>query len=318
MKQRISVIIPAFNEGANVDLIYGRLNQLFDHALRDYEMELIYSDNASNDDTFARIREISKRDGRVRGIRLSRNFGFQANILSGLMNATGDAIVQMDADGEDPPEIIPAFVAKWAEGFDVVYGIRKTRREPLRLTLQRKFFYRFLNLIADIRMPLDAGDFRLIDRRIASIIRERFEERNPYLRGLISFAGFKQMGIPYTRESRAIGKSKFTFSSYLSLALDALTSFSRVPLKLVSAMGLLMSFLAFAAMVGYFILYLLGRIPVQGFATLILVMLLVSGVQLLSLGIVGEYICRIFDEVKHRPRTIIAESCGFDEKPKEA
>lgn len=318
MKRRISIIIPVFNEGENVGLIYDRLVALFSGALCEYELELIYSDNASTDDTFERVRALTGRDRRVRGIRLSRNFGFQANILSGLMNATGDAIVQMDADGEDPPEVISAFVAKWEEGFNVVYGIRRHRKESIRLTFLRKFFYRLLNALADINLPLDAGDFRLIDRRIADLIRERFEERNLYLRGLISYAGFKQTGIPYDREARTRNASKFTFWSYTSLALDALASFSRAPLKLISMMGLLMSFLSFISMAFYFILYLLGQIPVRGFATLILVLLLIAGIQLLSLGIVGEYICRIFDEVKRRPRTIISDSCGFAGEPKEA
>lgn len=318
MKRKISIIVPVYSEGENVDLIYARVSALFAGPLVEYDLELIFSDNASEDDTYDRIRKIAGKDPRVKGIRLSRNFGFQANILSGLINATGDAAVQLDADGEDPPEIIPELVAKWMEGYDVVYGIRTNRQESKFLTLQRKLFYRLLRRIADINVPVDAGDFRLIDKRILRLISSRFGEHNPYLRGLISFAGFKQTGIPYKRDVRATGKSKFTFWSYCSLAFDAITSFSHVPLKLVSMIGLAISFLSFFGLVCYVGFYFAGKIPVRGFATLVLIMLMVAGIQLLSLGVAGEYICRIFDEVKQRPRTIVADSCGFDGEPKEA
>lgn len=317
MTRKISIIVPVYNEGENIDLIYERVRALFAGNLARYQLELIFSDNASSDDSFHRIRALSARDERVRGIRLSRNFGFQANILSGMVNATGDAVVQLDADGEDPPEVIPSLVAKWEEGFDVVYGIRTNRQESPLLTMQRKIFYRILKAVADINVPVDAGDFRLIDRRVVRVLRERFKEHNPYLRGLISYAGFRQAGVPYAREARAAGISKFSFWSYMSLAFDALTSFSRLPLRLVSFIGVVISMLSFVALICYLVLYFAGMIPVRGFATLILVMLLAGGLQLLSLGLVGEYICRIFDEVKGRPRTIVADSCGFNEEPRE-
>ena len=318
MKRKISIIVPVYNEGENVDAIYARIAALFSGALSGYDLELVYSDNASTDDSFERIRRLAAQDKRVRGLRLSRNFGFQANILSGLVNATGDAVVQLDADGEDPPEVIPSLIQKWEEGFNVVYGIRTNRQESKLLTLQRKFFYRLLQKIADIHVPVDAGDFRLVDRRVARLLRDRFQEHNPYLRGLISYAGFRQTGVPYAREARASGVSKFSFWSYLSLAFDALTSFSRFPLKLVSLIGLVISFLSFVGLFCYLAFYLAGMIAVRGFATLILVILLMGGIQLLSLGVTGEYICRIFDEVKKRPRTIVAEHCGFDGEPEEA
>jgi glycosyltransferase involved in cell wall biosynthesis len=317
MMRTITIIVPVYNEEPNIDLIYGRICAVFEGALARYQLELIFSDNASSDGSFERIRLLAAKDARVRGIRLSRNFGFQANILSGLVNAAGDAVVQLDADGEDPPEVLPSLVAKWEEGFDVVYGIRTNRQESALLTFQRKLFYRLLKAVADIHVPVDAGDFRLIDRRVVRVLRERFKEHNPYLRGLISFAGFRQAGVPYARDARTMGVSKFSFWSYMSLAFDALTSFSRLPLRLVSFIGVLISMLSFVALICYMILYFAGMIPVRGFATLILVMLLAGGLQLLSLGVVGEYICRIFDEVKARPRTIVADSCGFKEEPRE-
>ena len=318
MAKQISVIIPVFNEGANVDAIYQRVRQVFAKDLPGYEYEVIYSDNASTDDSYDRIRALAQVDERVRGIRLSRNFGFQANILSGLMNASGDAVVQLDADGEDPPEMIPILVQKWVEGYEVVFGIRKVRQEGWLLTALRKIFYRVLHRIADIKVPIDAGDFRLIDRRVADLIRGRFGEYNPYLRGLISYAGFRQIGIPYERMARISGESKFTLGAYLRLALDAATSFSRFPLKLVSVVGLILSLFSFLGIMFYLVAYTLGAIPVKGFTTLLLLLLLVSGIQLLSLGLLGEYIGRIFDEVKRRPRLIIADAVGFKKELKDA
>jgi polyisoprenyl-phosphate glycosyltransferase len=312
MKKIISVIVPVHNEGANVEMIHGRIVKVFDNELGDYQLQLIFTDNSSTDDTYSRIMRLVDNDFRVKGIRLSRNFGFQANILAGVLNADGDAVVQIDADGEDPPEVLPAMVKKWEEGNHVVYGIRTTRQEAICLTWCRKAFYRLLQAITSVELPVDAGDFRLIDRKIVELIKNRFPERNLYLRGLIAFTGFRQVGVSYSRQERHSGKSNFTLYRYLSLAMDAATSFSRVPLKMVSLAGLLISALAFFAMLFYFVLHIRGAVPVQGFTTLILVILLGLGVQLFSIGLVGEYICRIYDEVKCRPRYIVAESCGFD------
>lgn len=313
----LSIIIPVFNEGENVDAIYRQTTETFGKLLSVYDYEIIYSDNASEDDSYDRIRKLASKDGRVKGIRLSRNFGFQANILSGLLNARGDAIIQLDADGEDPPGVIALFVKHWEEGFDVVYGVRVKRREPSLLTYLRKLYYRMLHGMSDINLPVDAGDFRLIDRKVAHVICNRFREHNPYLRGLISYTGFNQIGVPYAREARKLGRSKFTLSSYLMLALDAVTSFSRIPLKLVTLVGITLSLFSFVGFLIYFAAWLVGDIPVRGFTTLLLVILLASGIQLFSLGILGEYIGRIFDEVKNRPRTIIQDYCGFDGQPRE-
>lgn len=317
MPKTISVIIPVFNEGENVEAIYRQVCEVFSTTLSDFEYEIIYSDNASTDNSYRRIQELAGKDPRVRGIRLSRNFGFQANILSGIINASGDAVVQLDADGEDPPSVIAELVAKWQEGNDVVYGIRQRRVESGLLTMFRKLFYRILQRISDINLPVDAGDFRLIDRKVVQLIKERLPERHPYLRGLISYVGFKQVGVPYDRKSRLSGTSKFNMGSYFAMALDAATSFSRVPLKLVSLVGFLVSFISFVGIIYYLIDYLLGRVPVRGFTALAILLLFVSGIQLMSLGLIGEYIGRIFDEVKNRPRTIVADYCGFNEKPRE-
>jgi polyisoprenyl-phosphate glycosyltransferase len=317
MSKLLSVIIPVYNEGENVEFIYNQIDYLSVGDLKSHHFEILFSDNGSDDDSYQRIRDLASRDNRVKGIRLSRNFGFQANILSGLLNASGDAIIQLDADGEDPPGLIARFVEKWEEGYDVVYGVRVKRRESAWLTLSRKLYYRMLHGVSDVNLPVDAGDFRLIDRKVADVICNRFMEHNPYLRGLVSFAGFKQCGVPYEREARKTGRSKFSLSSYIVLALDAITSFSRIPLKLVTMVGVFLSVMSFVGAILYFITWLFGDIPVRGFTTLLLVLLLVSGIQLLSLGILGEYIGRIFDEVKNRPRTIVQDYCGFGSKPRE-
>lgn len=314
----LSVVIPVYNENENVDFIYQRLCDVYQRELSHYALEIIFSDNCSTDDTYARIQRLQQADPRVRGIRLSRNFGYQANILTGYLNARGDAVVQLDADGEDPPEVIVAFVRQWEQGYQVVYGVRVARQESQFMQWQRRIFYSLLNRIADLHLPPGAGDFRLLDRAVVRTLAERMPEHNPYLRGLVSFAGFRQIGIPYERHRRHAGPSKFKYFDYLRLAWDAITSFSRVPLMLVSWIGFIMAGAAVIGIVGYFLLFISGGVEAKGFTTLILVLLLVSGVQLLSLGILGQYIARIFDEVKARPRSIIADACGFDQPPRSA
>jgi dolichol-phosphate mannosyltransferase len=308
----ISVVIPVYNEGENVEVIYARVCAVFANALAAYALEVIFSDNCSTDDTYARITRLHAQDTRVKGVRLSRNFGYQANILTGYMNARGAAVVQMDADGEDPPEVLPQLVAEWERGHQVVYGVRVKRHEPLLMQLQRRIFYGVLNRIAAINLVPGAGDFRLLDRAVVDILCQRFQERNPYLRGLTSYIGFHQTGVPYERGRRLKGVSKFSYMAYLRLAWDAITSFSHVPLKFVSVLGFSMAVVAVLGFVFYLGLYLTGMVEAKGFTTLVLVILFLSGTQLLCLGILGEYIDRIFDEVKARPRGIVAESCGFD------
>lgn len=314
----LSVVIPVYNENENVNFIYERLCDAHRRWFPQYDLEIIFSDNCSTDDTFARIRRLQESDPRVRGIRLSRNFGYQANILTGYLNARGDAVVQLDADGEDPPEIIADFLRLWEQGYQVVYGIRVARQESKFMQWQRRIFYSLLNRIAELHLPPGAGDFRLLDRAVVRTLTERMPEHNPYLRGLVSYAGFRQIGVPYERHRRHAGASKFSYFGYLRLAWDAITSFSRAPLMLVSWLGFCLAAVAAVGIIGYFVLYLSGGVEAKGFTTLILVILFVSGVQLISLGILGQYIARIFDEVKNRPRSIIAEWCGFQQPPRDA
>ncbi len=307
----ISIVIPVYNEGENVDTMYARVSAVFAGELSRYDCEIVFSDNCSTDDTYARIERLHAADARVKGLQLSRNFGYQANILTGYMNARGDAVVQMDADGEDPPEVIVQLVAEWQHGCQVVYGVRIKRQESVWMQWQRRLFYGLLNRIAAISLVPGAGDFRLLDRAVVDILCQRFLERNPYLRGLTSYIGFRQAGVPYERGRRLKGASKFSYMAYVRLGWDAITSFSHVPLKVVSALGLAMSAVALVGIVFYFGLFFAGMVAAKGFTTLILVILFLSGTQLLCLGILGEYIDRIFDEVKARPRSIVTSSCGF-------
>jgi dolichol-phosphate mannosyltransferase len=314
----ISVIIPVYNEGENVDAICSQVMDVHARVLGRYALEIVFTDNASSDDTFARIERLAGANPHVKGIQLSRNFGYQASILTGYLNASGDAVVQMDSDGEDPPEMIPEFVALWEQGFQVVYGVRISRQESAPMQWQRMLFYRILKRISSVDLPRGAGDFRLLDRVVVDTLVSRFNERNPYLRGLVSFIGFRQTGVPYHRGRREKGPSKFGYFDYMRLAWDAITSFSRVPLKFVSYLGCGMSVVAGLGAVFYLVLFAAGRVPIQGFTTIILALLLLSGIQLLSLGILGEYLSRIFDEVKARPRSIVARSTGFSEPPRSA
>ncbi len=314
----ITVVIPVYNEGENVDFIYHDVIDVFERDLPNYNLEIIFSDNCSTDDTYTRIMLLNASDTRVRGIRLSRNFGYQANILTGFFNASGDAIVQMDSDGEDPAAMIAQFVHQWEAGYDVVYGVRASRQESIIIQWQRRLFYTTLNRITALRLPPAAGDFRLLDCKVVSILCAKFGEHDPYLRGLVSYIGFRQIGLPYHRGKRLRGPSKFSYFDYMRLAWDAITSFSQVPLKSIAIAGIFLSGLSVLASLFYFGLYISGNVPVKGFTTLILILLFVSGVQMLSLGIVGEYLARIFNEVKSRPRSIIAESCGFPIPPRSA
>ena len=220
------------------------------------------------------------------------------------MNCSGDAAVQLDADGEDDPKLIADFVKHWEAGYKVVYGVRTHRSEGWVLTLQRKIFYRLLRNISSVAIPVDAGDFRLLDRQVLTALAS-FQEANPYLRGLIAYAGFPQIGIPYARRPRYKGVSKFSWWDYVSLAWNGITSFSAKPLKIATWIGFLMSSLSFMTGTFYLVLFLMGKIQVPGFTTLILVQLFLAGVQLLSMGLMGTYVGAIFDEVKRRPRSII-------------
>lgn len=305
MKKLISILVPVYNEEGNVQRLYDRVTSALSAEADKYDFEFVFTDNHSEDLTFELLREIARKDPRVRAYRFSRNFGFQRSILSGYRLARGDAAVQIDCDLQDPPEVIPAFLRKWEEGFAVVYGIRRRRPETVWMRSARKFFYRLVDFLAEDELPHDAGDFRLIDRRVLDIVKQ-INDAQPYLRGVIASAGFGQTGVPYDRDERKTGKSKFGLLDLVALALDAIANHSIVPLKIASLMGLCITLLSLLGFVYYFLTsFFFGSSWPRGFATLVLVLLFLSGMNALFLGVIGEYIGRIYHQIKLRPNAIV-------------
>jgi dolichol-phosphate mannosyltransferase len=310
----ISVVAPVYNERGTLEELHRRLTATLAE-LGTYEIVLV--DDGSTDGSWERLLELAARDRRTRLVRLSRNFGHQAALSAGLDAARGEAIVLMDADLQDPPEVIPQLVASWREGFDVVYAVRADREGEARLRLASiSLFYRLLYRITPTAIPQNAGDFRLLSRRAADAI-AAMPERARFLRGMTSWIGFRQTGVPYHREARYAGESKYPARKLVRLALDGITSFSTAPIKLVTAIGFALvvfciGVLAWTAYVRFF-----TNNPPQGWTSVIAVVLLLGGVQLLSLGVIGQYVARIFDETKQRPLYLVDEVVESDVRENE-
>jgi len=306
----LSVVIPIFNEFETLPELSRRLLAVFDGLA--CTCEVIFVDDGSVDDSLRRLRELAGADSRVRVIALSRNFGHQPALYSGICRASGDAVILMDGDLQDPPEVLPSLLSKWAEGFDVVFAVRRKRKEGLFKRVLYAAYYRLMQRVAYVQMPLDSGDFSLLDRRVAALLRS-MPERNKFLRGLRAWAGFRQTGLEYERDARFAGAPKYTVLKLMKLALDGVISYSYVPLRISYALGALVSAGAFVLAAIYFAqrLFVDHYIP-QGFTTIAVLVLFLGGVQLLSLGLLGEYVGRIYDEVKRRPEYVEGELIGFD------
>mgnify|MGYP003946219387 CR=1 FL=1 len=300
----ISVVAPVFNEHSTLPELHRRLTDVLG-TLGPYEIVLV--DDGSSDGSWDALLELAARDPHLRLLRLSRNFGHQAALSAGLDAARGEAIVLIDADLQDPPELIPQLVAKWREGFDVVYAIRGEREGEPRLRLASiSLFYRLLYRITSTDIPQNVGDFRLLSRRAADAI-TAMPERARFLRGMTSWIGFRQTGVQYTREARFAGESKYPPRKLLRLALDGITSFSTAPIKLVTALGFaLVVFCVGVLAWTLYVRFFTSHHP-QGWTSVIAVVLLLGGVQLLSLGVIGQYVARIFDETKQRPLYLVDE-----------
>ena len=303
MKKKISIIIPFYNEKENLPHILSEVKKLI-QIENNYDFELLLMDNNSNDGSDIVAKEELKSFKGSRYIKLSRNFGYQANIKAGYDHCIGDAAIQLDADGEDDPKIISELLREWEKGFDVVYGIREKREENVVLSFIRNIFYLFLKTFSEIDIPNKAGDFRIVNRKVINHLKD-FDEKNLYLRGLISFIGFKQKGINYNRKKRFSGKSKISLLKYFNISLTAITSFTKTPLIIIFMLGLFMFFSSIVLLVVYFILYLNGLISEPGFTTIILIQLLFFGLVLFLIGILSIYIGFILEEVKKRPTYII-------------
>lgn len=309
----VSVIVPCYNEAAVLQATHERLSRSLG-SLPDIEFEIIFVDDGSSDDTFHLLTGLQASDGRVRVVRLSRNFGHQVAVTAGLAEASGDAIVIIDADLQDPPEVIPEMIDLWNAGNDVVYGSRVTREGESRFKLwTAKAFYRMINRLSDTEIPLDTGDFRLIDRKVADVLLA-MPERGRFLRGMVSWVGFRQTPVFYKREARHAGKSKYPLLKMIRFAMDGIVSFSVLPLRLAALTGLAAIWIALAGIVAAVVVRVFALYDLQlgrGWASLFVAILFMGGVQLLCLGLIGEYLGRIYTEVKQRPLYAVRERLGF-------
>ncbi len=314
-KELISIVAPVYNEEAVLAMLYERVRAVLDGTGEQWELILV--NDGSRDRSAEVIAQLHARDPRVKGISFSRNFGFQIAATAGLDHAGGDAVILTDADLQDPPEVYPAMLAKWREGYDVVYGVRASRQGETWFKLTTaKLFYRLIHRITSINIPLDTGDFRLMDRRVINSLRG-MNERNRFLRGMVPWIGFRQIGVEYNREARYAGEAKFTsVKKMLPFALDAITSFSYFPLQLATILGFVIAGISVVAILAVVLVRLLGpHEPLLGQATTLVAVLFLGSVQLISLGIIGEYLGRIYDEVKGRPLYLIQESWGLEDSP---
>lgn len=314
MEAKYSVVIPIFNEQDVLAELYQRIQVVMDDQEEPWEMILV--DDGSIDQSARIIGELHQKDGRVKGISFSRNFGFQEAVTAGLAKSQGDAVILADADLQDPPEVFPMMLAKWREGYDVVYGIRTYREGETRFKkLTAKLFYRIIRRITSVEIPLDTGDFRLMDRRIVNTLL-RMPERSRFLRGMVPWVGFKQAGIYYERQPRYAGESKFnSVRQMVPFAIDAITSFSYFPLQLATIIGFIVAGISLIGILGVIGLRLFGsQDELTGQATTLVAVLFLGGVQLISLGIIGEYLGRIYDEVKGRPLYVIDKTWGIDQE----
>jgi dolichol-phosphate mannosyltransferase len=310
---RYSFVIPVFNERETLPELHRRLSDVIETL--DGEAELLFVDDCSFDGTYELLVELGRDDPRIRVIRFARNFGHQVAITAGLDHAAGDAVVVMDADLQDPPEVVPDLVARWQEGYEVVYAVRERRRgESWLKRATASWFYRILRRIAHVEMPLDAGDFRLVDRRAVEAFRS-MRERARYVRGMFSWVGFRQIGVPYQRSERFAGEPKYSYRKSLTLAVDGLVSFSNAPLRAALVAGFAFSTLAFVLTIFAVVAKLAGAFVVPGWASILVVVSLLGGVQLTLMGMLGLYVGRIYEEVKARPIYIVRETIGFRDAP---
>jgi len=294
----VSVVVPLFNEEENLSALHERLTVTLQSTRLSYE--LVFVDDGSRDTTPQQLHVLAARDPRLTVVELARNFGHQVAITAGLDHTSGRAVVVMDGDLQDPPEVLPQFIAKWQEGHDVVFAIREHRKEGLLYRLAYAGFYRMIQRIANIHIPLDSGDFCIMDRRVVDLL-AAMPERNRFIRGIRSWVGLDQVGLAYERHARFAGKPKYTLLKLVYLAIDGLVSFSHVPLRVITLTGFAVSALSIMLAIFYAVKRITIGLNPPGFATLTVALLFFSGVQLITLGVIGEYVGRIFDEVKRRP-----------------
>lgn len=307
----ISVVVPCFNEEEVIEETHRRLCRTLE--TQSLPFEIIYVDDGSRDGTIDRLHAIQGSDRRVRLLALSRNFGHQIAATAGLEHASGDAVILIDADLQDPPEAVLEMIRLWRQGYHVVYGTRTDRQGETRFKLlTAKLFYRLINRLSDISIPLDTGDFRLMDRKVVDALLT-MPERDRFLRGMVSWIGFRQTSLPYRREPRYAGRSKYPLGKMLAFALNGIISFSTTPLRFATWIGFAASGLALMGIVYALLLRFFTTIWVTGWTLLFIAVLFMGGVQLISLGMIGEYLGRTYGEVKRRPLYFLLERSGFDD-----
>jgi len=299
MNKIISVVIPCYNESQVLRITNERLEKILTELKLTYE--LIYVDDGSEDDTGLIIGDLTQKNKNIRFIKLSRNFGHQIAVTAGIDSAEGDAVIIIDADLQDPPELIPEMVNMWKKGADVVYGVRKVRKGESYFKLTTaNLFYKIIAKLSETEIPKNTGDFRLIDRKIVEIFK-KMPERDRFIRGMISWIGFNQVPLYYDREKRIAGETKYPITKMIALALDGIISFSRKPLKVALYIGITLSLLSFIGIIYALISRLFGNAWVPGWTLLFMTVLLIGGFQMIFLGLIGEYIGRIYNESKNRP-----------------
>jgi dolichol-phosphate mannosyltransferase len=298
----LSIVIPVANEERNLLPLHRRLVETLEAC--EPSFELVFVDDGSRDRSLDLLHGLAAADARVVVVELARNFGHQVAISAGLEHARGRAVVIMDADLQDPPELLPAFLAKWREGHDVVYGVRRHRKENWLKRAAYTAFYRLLRRVASIDIPLDSGDFSIMDRKVVDLL-TAMPERNRFVRGIRSWVGLDQVGIPYERQARHSGRPAYTYRRLLYLAVDGLVSFSFVPLRAITVVGMAVSAGSILLALFYAVKRMFVGLEPAGFATTVVAIFFLAGVQLMTIGVIGEYVGRIFEEVKHRPLYVV-------------
>lgn len=309
----LSIVIPCFNEEEVLPETMRRLKS-FCSELKDLEVEMIFVNDGSRDRTIQLLKQYASEDPRIKIINFARNFGHQIAVTAGIDAAAGDAVVLIDADLQDPPEVIHQMIEKWKEGYDVVYGTRTERpgESAFKLATARSF-YRILNRLSSVPIPLDTGDFRLMSRAVVDSLRS-MPEKDRFVRGMVSWVGFKQVALPYKRAERFAGESKYPLRKMIRFATDGILSFSTKPLQLAVGLGICSAFIALLTILYALFMRIFTNTWVEGWTTLMVAILFIGGVQLICMGILGEYIGRIYNEIKQRPLYIVQEYIGFNEE----
>ncbi|GAB6559093.1 glycosyltransferase family 2 protein [Bacillus mobilis] len=312
MQKLISVVVPMYFEEEVAQECYNRLKSVM--LQNDINYEFVFVNDGSTDRTMEILSEIAANDYRTKIVNFARNFGHQIAVTAGIAAAKGDAIVIIDADLQDPPEVIPELIAKWEEGYEVVYAKRKQRKgETWFKLLTAKYFYKFLNYMSDIDIPKDTGDFRIIDRKVADVFNQ-MTERNRFIRGMMSWVGFRQTYVEYERDERFAGETKYPLKKMIKFASDGIIAFSTKPLRIVMTLGLLSVLISIIVLLYTITVKIIGSGTQTGWASIMVAITFFSGIQLLGLGIVGQYIARIYDESKNRPIYIVKETINIEQE----